>query len=220
MGRLSKAAIVAMALDLVGNSNPKFQIIVEGWLDLILDDVARNFRFPDLEKRHIAPIAAGADTLAYPSDYAFLVKDRTSRAEGVFVQSDGSRSLIYLASLGATRDHPDHTATAGGVPSQVADDPENQQWILHPVVSPAGTVKLNYQSIPANVASAAVPWFPDDEAMVEAVTFLAERRQRGGQTQLAKDLKEATLRLARASPNRAQLWQGGSGSGLGPRIFR
>ncbi len=218
IGRLTKATIVSTALDIVGNTT--IQTKAEGWLDLILDEVARGYRFPELERRHQASIADGADTIAYPSDYGFLVKDRTSRAEGRFAPSDGSdSSLLYVGSLGETRDAVSHVASGKGTPTRVADDRYNSQWILHPIASPAGTVYLNYQSVPAVVATTAVVWFPIDTAMVDAIVFMAEQRRRGGQITLAAAVQQAAKRLALSAPSRATLWQGGSGSGLDPRIF-
>jgi hypothetical protein len=217
MSTKTKQAIVAMALDMVGN--PRLQTMAEAWLEVILKSTARRYRFPEVEKQHSVAVTAGVDAVAYPSDYGFLVKDRTSRAEGIYVSSgETDGTPIYLASLGATRDSSAHSGL--GVPTNVADDANGLQWILHPTPSPSGTVKLNYNSIPADVASDATVWFPDDEALIEAICFIAERRQRGGQVTLATALREATMRLARASPSRAHLWLGGSGSGLDSSIFK
>lgn len=218
MGRLTKEVIVSTALGISGNTS--IQTRAEGWLDLILDEVARGYRFPELERRHQASIADGGDTIAYPSDYGFLVKDRTSRAEGRFAPSDGAdSSLIYVGSLGETRDAISHVSSGKGTPTRVADDRYNSQWILHPIASPAGTVYLNYQRVPPVVATTAVVWFPVDTAMVHAIVFMSEQRRRGGLLTLDAAIKEAAKRLALSAPSRAALWGGGSGSGLDPRIF-
>ena len=219
MGRLTAQGIIDLALDIVGNTRIEDNAL--SWLNLILDQAAQSHRFPDLEKQHSATVTDGIGTLAYPTDYGFLVKDRNSRAEGKFVSSDGlSVSRILQTSLGATRDAVDHVATSGGVPIRVADDMLNAQWILHPIVNQSGTVYLNYQRNPATITMSDVPWYPQDAALVDVLAFYAERRQRGGQIQIAAVLKEASSRLARAAPSRAQLWRGGSGSGLDPSCFR
>jgi hypothetical protein len=219
MGRKKATDIIALALDTVGNV--RISSLALSWLNLLLNEAASTHRFPDLEKQYTGPVADGDDTVPYPLDYGFLVMDRKSRAYGKYVPGDGSTpGIILQSSLGATRDSLDHSLTAKAIPGLVADDRQGSQWILHPVPSPAGTLYLNYQSVPADIGLNDVPWYPVDSVLVSALVFLAELRQRGKLLQVHAAIKEQAKRMALGAPSRAQLWQGGSGSGLDPTIFR
>jgi hypothetical protein len=215
---LTKAAIVSTALSIVGNDD--IQTKAEGWLDLILRAMALQWRFPDLAKQHTAAVGSGTGTIAYPADYGFLTPDITGGHVGTFTESGGSVSWVYPHSLGMVRDNPSH-ATGPGTPALVADDRINSRWILHPISNVGGTIALNYQSVPAIVASGAVVWYPNDMLLVEEIVSLAERDLRGSLVSVDIQVKEAAKRLALQSPSRGQLYvNAGPGAGLDRRIFK
>ena len=206
MGRLTKAEIVSTALAIVGNK--QIQATGEGWLDILLDEIARTVRWPDLQRQYSITIAPNQDTLAYPLDYAFLVPDRRSRAVGIYSPNDGSGATnLYLSSLGMSRDSASHQNTVGASsPMRIADDRDNRQWVIDPKPSLGGLLAINYQYIPAPVASGAVCWFPSDRALMDAIAFMAEVRGRGGQVNIQAALQTASMRRALGGPARAQLW--------------
>lgn len=220
MGRLSKADIVTRALEIVGIT--QIQTTAELWMDLLLEQLARDYRWPDLQKEHSENIGDGTEVVSYPSDYAFLTPDLRYQHVGTFQQSGSTgRSHVFLGSLGQTRASSLHTTDGKGTPGEVADDRLNARWILNPISNVAGTLRLEYQRIPPVVASAAVVWFPDDLALMEAIRSMAEQRQRGKLTAVTIQIKEAAKLLALRAPSRAQLFtMGGPGQGLDRRMFK
>ena len=113
MSRNTKATIVSTALKLVGSAASDLQAEAELWLDLILQDAAQNYRFPDIQRQHTAAVASGTSTVAYPTDYGFLVKDGTQRgAVGYLLDSNGTRSSVFERTLSDIQ-IPDTTFSVG-----------------------------------------------------------------------------------------------------------
>ena len=213
MSRSTKASLVSTALKLVGNAAADLQTEGEVWLDLILDEAAGNYRFPEIQRQHTATVAAGTSTLAYPSDYGFLVKDGNQRgAVGYLLDAGGSRVSVVQRLLGELR--------IGEASSPaVAEDDYNVRWLC---VMPdaGGTLLLEYQARPAPVASSAVVWYKNDLELVQQVKFLGEMYMRGNLLNVAAQVKEAARVLSLRSPSRTKLFtHGGPGADLDPRWF-
>jgi len=214
----TKNQIATRATEIQGNTQNVAK--AEYWLDAILREYALSYRLPELQKQHSAAIGDGTETIAYPSDYAFLLIDPRLRTVGKLVDSGGSASGLFLAGTGV-RSGLDHSTTGKGAPVEVGDDRLNSRWILHPISNIAGTVYLEYQHVPATAATGETVWFADEMALMEAVLFMAERYERGSLVVVSAAAKEAAKALYLRSPARAQMWVMGSvGSDLDPRVFR
>lgn len=213
MSRNTKATIVSTALKLVGSAASDLQAEAELWLDLILQDAAQNYRFPDLQRQHSAAVATGTSTVTYPTDYGFLVKDGTQRgAVGYLLDSSGTRASVFERTLSDIQ-IPD----AAAVPV-VADNRYAGCWAT--IMPVGGTLYLAYQAVPVAVASDAVVWYPNDLELVQQVKFLAEMYMRGNLLNVAAQVKEAARVLSLRAPSRLTLWQGGPGADLDSRWFR
>ena len=219
MGRLIKSDLVTRALEFTDTG---LQSTAELWVDLLLDSIARAYRWPQLQKQHQAAIVDGTEEVPYPTDYAFLTRDAAQGHVGYFKESGETGGLrVYPDNLGRLRGDPLHNTDNKGTPSFVADDPTNSQWVIHPISNVAGTLSLEYQRIPPVADSAAVVWFPDDLAMMQAVRSWAEQYDRGKLITVTIQEREALMARVLRSPARTQLWaQGGPGVDLDPRMFR
>jgi hypothetical protein len=214
MSRATKASLVSTALKLVGNAAADLQTEGEVWMDLILDEAAGNYRFPEIQRQHTATIGGGTSTLAYPSDYGFLVKDGNQRgAVGYLLDSGGSRVPVVQRLVGDLR-IGESTCPA------VAEDDYNARW-LTVMPDSGGTLLLEYQARPAPVASDAVVWYKNDLELVQQIKFLGEMYMRGSLLTVAAQVKEAARVLSLRSPSRMKLFtHGGPGADLDPRWFR
>jgi hypothetical protein len=211
--RKTKAEIVSTALKLVGNAAADLQTEGELWLDLLLDDAARNYRFPELQRQHSASVAAGLSTVLTPTDYGFLVKDGNQRGAVGYLAVGSSRTAVFERLASELR-IPDANGQC-----VVADDRYNAAWLAY-MPSNGGQLYLEYQAIPLAVASDAVVWYPADLELVQQVKFLAEMYMRGSLLNLAAQIKEAGRVLSLRSPARTKLFtSGGPGSDLDPRWF-
>ena len=218
MGRLTKANIVTRALELVGNT--AIQARGELWCDLLLDHLARAYRWPELQKQHAAAIGAGTSTVAYPTDYGSLVYNSDVGGVGVFQDSTGGRTPVLELVAPAARSTVDHTTDGAGTPAFVGDDRNGSRWILHPISNVAGTLYLEYSAVPVTIVSTGIPWYPNDLALVNALVDIAERHERGTMVSTEKAIADQAARLALGSPSRLKLWMGGGrGDGLDPRFF-
>jgi hypothetical protein len=219
MGALTKAAIVTRALEVVGI--PRLQARGELWADLLLNHLAQTARFPELATTHSAAIGDGTETIAYPTDYGFLLRDATKGHVGVFTDSGGTKGNVWLYDGAEVQASTQRTTDGKGTPSGVADDRANSRWLLHPISNIAGTLLLNYQKVPAAVAAESAVWWPDDLALMEAIIAIAERHQRGRLVQVQQAISEQARAMVMRSPGRAQMWTtGGVGANLDPRFFR
>lgn len=213
MSRNTKATLVSTALKLVGSAAADLQAEAELWLDLILQDAAQNYRFPDLQSQTTGSVGAGLSSLAYPSDYGFLVQDGTQRgAVGALVDASGSRIAVYQRTLS------DIQIPAEASQPVVADNRILARWITYMPV--AGALTLMYQSVPVAVESTAVVWYPNDLELVQQVKFLAEMYMRGNLLNVAAQVKESARVLSLRAPSRLTLWQGGPGADLDSRWFK
>ena len=91
----TKNLIATRATEIQGNTQNVAK--AEYWLDAILREYALSYRLPELQKQHSAAIGDGTETIAYPSDYAFLLIDPRLRTVGKLVDSGGSASGLFLA---------------------------------------------------------------------------------------------------------------------------
>ncbi len=218
MGRLTKTEICSRALEVVGNTDILAR--AELWADLLLDETARTHRWPQLQKQHSVGIVNGTTAVDWPSDYGFLVYSSEIPGVGVFQDSGGGRTAILEMSGSGSRSNPLYSLDNRGTPQYVGDDHQNSQWILYPVSNVAGTIYLEYHSVPAAIASGGTPWYPNDLSLMNAIVDLAERHERGKLVNLEAAIKTLSSKLALAAPSRAKLWMGGGKQGaLDPRWF-
>lgn len=211
--RQTKAALVTMALKLVGNAAADLQAEAELWLDLLLAELAGSYRFPELQRQHTASVASGLSSILYPSDYGFLVRDGNQRGAVGYLTIGSSRTAVFERLASEIR-IPD----AVGIPA-VADDRYHSAWLAF-MPSDGGTLALEYQSIPLTVDSTDVVWYPNDLDLIHQVKALAELYMRGSLLNVALQIKEAGRVLSLRSPSRVKLFtSGGPGSDLDPRWF-
>lgn len=196
MNRLTRDQILVRALDLTDSSvldnkdRPAGTIVAGaytiGWLQEVLDYFAKKFPFSQDITSTPVSIAANATTFAVPADFVLDYKN------GLLLPDDKGRvqrrGLSYLLNFSLNNT---------GLPTFYAVRGSTIEF--RPKADAAYTATLWYYKLPAVLAAADVPQFPDDSILTDYVWLKCQEYHRVAQAGSARGYADKMIKELQAA---------------------
>jgi hypothetical protein len=208
MGQMTRAALVSEGLLLAQRPADDYPTQVTNWLQRWLDSVAASWPWPLLQ-REATGLVVSAGSLTVGNAQGGVTPKILKVLDNCWMY-DATRTFLQRVRIKPQLNRPDDRLPPNGAVGPPAEMRIFQTtfgvWTLHFNPNPDKTyyLTLPYLELPAALTSDVdIPWYPNDETMVQAIAFKAHEFADGKdhpQTVAAQQMLASLLSNDRLSP--------------------